>query len=100
MLLPERTLTLKAIVLQKTPGSRARLKGLGVLVSLAIAAVAIFALMHALRNVDYDEVFAVVRHTDPGVIAVACSTSLFRKSSAIGACNSSREFDEHTAPWL
>ena len=63
--------TLKAIVLQKTPRSSARLKGLGVVVSLAIAAAAIFALMHALKNVDYDEVFAVVRRTSPGVIAVA-----------------------------
>ena len=51
---------LKAIVLQKTPRSRARLKGLGVVVSLLIAAAAIFALTHALKNVDYDEVFAVV----------------------------------------
>ena len=63
--------TLKAIVLQKTHGSRARLKGLGVVVSLAIAAVAIFALAHALKNVDYDEVFAVVRDTKPGVIVAA-----------------------------
>lgn len=63
--------TLKAIVLQKTPGSRARLKGLGVVVSLAIAAAAIFALTHALKNVDYDEVFAVVRRTNPDVIVAA-----------------------------
>ena len=62
--------TLKAVVLQKTPGS-ARLKGLGVVVSLAIAAAAIFALTHALKNVDYDEVFAVVRRTSPGVIVMA-----------------------------
>jgi uncharacterized membrane protein YbhN (UPF0104 family) len=62
---------LKAIVLQKTPRSHARLKGLGVVVSLAIAAAAIFALTHALKNVDYDEVFLVVRHTSPGVILMA-----------------------------
>ncbi|MDP1583257.1 MAG: YbhN family protein [Bradyrhizobium sp.] len=62
---------LKAIVLQKTPRSHARLKGLGVVVSLAIAAAAIFALMHALKNVNYDEVFAVVRQTSPGVIVVS-----------------------------
>ena len=43
--------TLKAFVLQKTPGGSARLKGLGVVVSLAIATAAIFALMHALKNV-------------------------------------------------
>ena len=63
--------TLKAFVLQKTPGGSARLKGLGVVVSLAIATAAIFALMHALKNVDYDQVFAVVRRTSPGVIAVS-----------------------------
>jgi hypothetical protein len=68
--------TLKAIVLQKTHGSRARLKGLGVVVSLAIAAVAISALAHALKNVDYDEVFAGVRDTKPGVIVAALSVLL------------------------
>ena len=62
---------LKALVLQKTPRSHARLKGLGVVVSLAIAAAAIFALTHALKNVDYDEVFAVVGRTSPGVIVMA-----------------------------
>ena len=62
---------LKAIVLQNTPRSSARVKGLGVVVSLSIAAAAIFALTHALGNVDYDEVFAVVRRTSPGVIVVS-----------------------------
>ena len=51
---------------KRRPAASARLKGLGVVVSLAIAAVAIFALTHALKNVDYDEVFAVVRRTSPG----------------------------------
>ncbi|MDO8398083.1 MAG: YbhN family protein [Bradyrhizobium sp.] len=58
-------------MLQNTPRSHARLKGLGVVVSLAIAAAAIFALTHALKNVDYDEVFAVVGRTSPGVIVMA-----------------------------
>src|SRR5260370_30208839 len=58
-------------VLQKTPGSSARLKGLGVVVSIAIAGVAIFALTHALKHVNYDEVFAVVRRTNSGLIALA-----------------------------
>lgn len=40
-------------------------------VSIAIAAMAVFALTHALKNVDYDEVFAVVRRTNIGVIALA-----------------------------
>jgi uncharacterized membrane protein YbhN (UPF0104 family) len=57
-------------VLKKTPGS-ARLRGLGVVVSLAVAAMAVFALTHALKNVDYDEVFAVVRRTNAGLIALA-----------------------------
>jgi uncharacterized membrane protein YbhN (UPF0104 family) len=68
---PERIHTLEVIVLQKTPGRGARLKGLGVVVSLAIAVVAVFALTHALKNVDYDEVFAVVRRTDAGLIVLA-----------------------------
>src|ERR1700694_3738812 len=63
--------TLTMNVLQKTPGSSARLRGLGVVVSVAIAAIAIYALTHALKNVNYDEVFAVVRRTHSGLIALA-----------------------------
>ena len=48
-------------VLQKTAGRSARLKGLGVVVSITIAAIAIYALTHALKHVDYDEVFAIIR---------------------------------------
>jgi uncharacterized membrane protein YbhN (UPF0104 family) len=69
--LPDGTDTLEVIVLKKTPGSGARLRGLGVVVSVAIAAMAVFALTHALKNVDYDEVFAVVRRTNAGLIALA-----------------------------
>jgi glycosyltransferase 2 family protein len=73
---PNRTLsawkhTLELTELQKTPGSGARMKGLGVVVSVAIAGMAIFALTHALKHVDYGEVLAVVRHTNAGLIALA-----------------------------
>jgi uncharacterized membrane protein YbhN (UPF0104 family) len=71
MSLPEWMHTLTINVLQKTPGSSARLRGLGVVVSVAIAAIAIFALTHALKHVNYDEVFAVVRRTDVSLIALA-----------------------------
>src|SRR6202790_1047647 len=71
MALPDWTDTLELIVVQKTPASGARLRGLGVVVSVAIAALAVFALTHALKNVDYDEVFAVVRRTNAGLIALA-----------------------------
>src|ERR1700676_4666160 len=71
MALPDWTDTLELIVVQKTPASGARLRGLGVVVSVAIAALAVFALTHALKNVDYDEVFAVVRRTHAGLIALA-----------------------------
>jgi uncharacterized membrane protein YbhN (UPF0104 family) len=63
--------TLKVIVLQKTPGSIARLRGLGAIVSIAIAAVAIYALTHALRNVDYGEGIEAVRRTDAGLVGLA-----------------------------
>jgi uncharacterized membrane protein YbhN (UPF0104 family) len=63
--------TLKVIALQKVPGSIARLRGLGVIVSIAIAAVAIYALTHALRNVDYGEVFEAVGRTDVGLVGLA-----------------------------
>jgi uncharacterized membrane protein YbhN (UPF0104 family) len=63
--------TLKATVPPKPPGSDARLRGLGIVISIAIAAAAVFALTHTLRNVDYNEVFEVVRRTDVGLIALA-----------------------------
>jgi hypothetical protein len=47
------------------------MKGLGVVVGVTIAAMAIFALTHALKHVDYGEVLAVVRHTNSGLIALA-----------------------------
>jgi len=40
-------------------------------VSIVIAAGALFALSHALRNVDYENVFAIIWGTDGGVIAFA-----------------------------
>jgi hypothetical protein len=63
---------LKANVLQKSFLSTARLKGVvGVVIGIAIAAAAIFALTHTLRHVDYGEVFAAVQRTDGHVIALA-----------------------------
>jgi glycosyltransferase 2 family protein len=53
-------------------GSSARLKGIGgVILSVAIAGGAIFALTHALKNVDYHQVFTIIRGTDFSVIALA-----------------------------
>ena len=58
--------------LQKKFGGSARIKGLGgVAVSIAIAVGAIFALTHALRNIDYENVFAIIWSTDGSVIALA-----------------------------
>jgi uncharacterized membrane protein YbhN (UPF0104 family) len=63
--------TLEINVLQKTLRGRFRLRGLGVVVSIAIASMAIYALTHALRNVNYAEVFAIMQRTDVGTIALA-----------------------------
>jgi glycosyltransferase 2 family protein len=63
---------LRLTVLRKLLGGGARLKGLGgVVVSVAIATGALLALRHALRHVDYDQVFAVIRETDFSIIALA-----------------------------
>jgi glycosyltransferase 2 family protein len=62
---------LEVIVLQRTPRSGARWKGLGVAASVAIAGLAIFALTHALKNVDYPEVFAAIQRTNPATIVLA-----------------------------
>jgi glycosyltransferase 2 family protein len=71
MSLAERTHALTIIALPKTLFSSARLKGLGIVVSIAIAAMAIYALTHVLKHVNYDEVVAVIRNTNPGTIALA-----------------------------
>jgi uncharacterized membrane protein YbhN (UPF0104 family) len=69
--LPEWIRTLEIAVLQKPSGSSARVKGLGVVVSVVIAGMAIFALTRALKHVDFDEVLSVVRHTNAGLIGLA-----------------------------
>jgi hypothetical protein len=71
MSLPDWMNALTVTMLPKPTGSGARLKGLGILISIAIAAAAIFALTHMLKNVDYNEVIAVVRRTNVGLIALA-----------------------------
>ncbi len=58
-------------MLRKTFGNGARLRGLGVVISVAIAGMAVFALTHALKNVDYQEVLETVRRTNTGLIALA-----------------------------
>src|SRR5262249_26246781 len=62
--------TLKITAPTKSPDS-SRLKGLGILISLAIAAVALFALTHTLKSIDTDAVLAVIRQTDASRIALA-----------------------------
>jgi glycosyltransferase 2 family protein len=69
--LPEWMDALKAIVLPKRHGFSARLKGLGFVAGLAIAAAAVFALTHALKHIDYGEVLAAVHHTNASHIALA-----------------------------
>ncbi len=63
---------LKLDILKGKLGSSARLRGIaGAILSLAIAAGAIFALTHALKNVDYHQVFSIIRGTNSSVIALA-----------------------------
>jgi len=63
---------LKPEWLKEKLGSSARLKAIGgAILSVAIAGGAIFALTHALKNVDYHQVFAIIRGTDFKVIALA-----------------------------
>jgi glycosyltransferase 2 family protein len=69
--LPERTHPLKVVKLQKNLGSDPRLRALGAVVSVAIAAVALYALTHALKNVDYAEVFEAVRRTNGSLVVSA-----------------------------
>jgi glycosyltransferase 2 family protein len=66
---------------QKTSGSGSRLRGLGVVVGIAIAAIAIFALTHALKHINYEEVFAIVERTNAGVLALALMLVVFSYGS-------------------
>ena len=43
----------------------------GIIFSVALAGGALFALTRALHNVDYDQVFAIIRQTEPSVIGFA-----------------------------
>ncbi|MGA7482931.1 MAG: hypothetical protein WBW26_13735, partial [Bradyrhizobium sp.] len=63
----------KVIASTKSPGNGLKLKGLGVVVSLVITAIAIFALTHTLKSIDTNEVFAVIRHTDMSLIVLAAA---------------------------
>jgi uncharacterized membrane protein YbhN (UPF0104 family) len=58
--------------LQKKVGASTRVKRLGgAALSIAIGAGAIFALTHALKHIDFDKVFAIIRQTEPRVVALA-----------------------------
>jgi glycosyltransferase 2 family protein len=71
-LLSERIRALDFVSLQKRTRGIGRLKGLGgALISVVIGAGAIYALTHALKNVDYHQVFAIVRETNLHVIALS-----------------------------
>jgi uncharacterized membrane protein YbhN (UPF0104 family) len=71
MSLPDWMKALKAALQRRTFGRGGGLKGLGIFISIAIAAAAIYALTHTLRHIDTDEVAEVIRHTNIGLIAMA-----------------------------
>ena len=58
-------------MLQKPFFSSTRLKGLGVIIGIAIAAMAVFALTHTIKHIDTDDVLAVIARTPIHVIALA-----------------------------
>ena len=66
---------------QKKSGGGSRLRGMGVVVGIAVAAIAIFTLTHALRHIDYDEVVAIVERTHPGILALALMLVVFSYGS-------------------
>jgi glycosyltransferase 2 family protein len=63
--------TLKVAAPTKSPGKGFKLKGLGIAVSIAIAAIAIFALTQTLKSIDFKAVFEVIRQTNTSLIALA-----------------------------
>jgi uncharacterized membrane protein YbhN (UPF0104 family) len=71
--LPAGMSTLKVVAPTKSSGNHSGLKGLGIVVSIVIAAIAIFALTHTLKSIDTNEVFDVIRHTDVSLIVTAAA---------------------------
>ena len=71
MCLTARMNTLKVAAPTKSHRNGFRLKSLGIVVSIAIAAIAIFALTHTLKSIDTNQVFQVIRRTDTSLIALA-----------------------------
>lgn len=65
--------TLKVAAPTKSSSNRSGLKGLGIVVSIVIAGIAIFALTHTLKSIDTKEVFDVIRHTDVSLIVTAAA---------------------------
>src|SRR3984885_3482017 len=63
--------TLKINVLPKSLFSSTRLKGLGIVIGIAIAAMAVYALTHAIKHIDYDDVLDVIERTPGHLIALA-----------------------------
>jgi uncharacterized membrane protein YbhN (UPF0104 family) len=60
------------LILPNKFASRARLRGAGGIVfSVTVVGGAVFALTRALHNVDYHQVFAIIRQTEVGVIGLA-----------------------------
>ncbi len=47
------------------------MRRLGVIVSVVIAGAAVLVLMHALKNIDYNEIFNAIRRTNAGLVALA-----------------------------
>ena len=64
--------TLKILAPTKSSDG-SRLRGLGVIVSMAIAAVAIYALTHTLKSIDTEAVFDIIRNANTRLIALAAA---------------------------
>lgn len=69
---PEWTRSLTDQLLQRTSGRKAWLRGAaGVMLSILIAAGAIYALTHAIKKLDFAKVISIVEDTDPKLIMLA-----------------------------
>lgn len=69
---PDWTRALNIDWLKNKLSGSGRIKGLGgAALSITIGMAAIVALAHSLRNIDYENVFAIIRGTDASVIALA-----------------------------
>jgi glycosyltransferase 2 family protein len=71
MSLPNWMNRIKTAVRRRSSRGGSSVRGVGIFISIGVAAIAVYALTQTLRHIDTDEVLQVIRHTNFSLIALA-----------------------------